>query len=122
LNTPVMFCQLLKDRAAALPEIMDADLAPVALQAALWGAPGRTELPWFQAPPDAAWRQAVQLLHELEALGDAGRANLSTALGNLSISGVVQNNGAFTFAGAIFLAGLPNAISIFVTADYRSEV
>ena len=58
---------------AALPEIMDADLAPVALQAALWGAPSRTDLPWFQAPPDAAWRQAVQLLHELEALGDDGR-------------------------------------------------
>jgi len=58
---------------AALPEILDADLAPLALQAAAWGAPGRTELPWFTLPPDAAWRRAVDLLRELEAVDDAGR-------------------------------------------------
>jgi ATP-dependent helicase HrpB len=58
---------------AALPEIMDTDLAPVALQAALWGAPGRTALPWFQPPPDAAWRHALELLQELEAVGEDGR-------------------------------------------------
>lgn len=57
----------------ALPELMDADLAPVALQAAVWGAPGRTDLPWFMAPPDAAWRQAVELLRELEAVDAQGR-------------------------------------------------
>jgi ATP-dependent helicase HrpB len=57
----------------ALPEIMDADLAPVALQAAAWGAPGRTDLPWFMPPPDAAWRQAVELLRELEAIDADGR-------------------------------------------------
>ena len=57
----------------ALPELMDADLAPVALQAAAWGASGRTDLPWFTPPPDAAWRQAVELLRELEALGADGR-------------------------------------------------
>ncbi|MFZ4397541.1 MAG: ATP-dependent helicase HrpB [Kiritimatiellia bacterium] len=57
----------------ALPEIMDADLAPVALHAAVWGAPGRTDLPWFMPPPDAAWRQAVELLRELEALDSEGR-------------------------------------------------
>ena len=59
--------------AVALPEIMDADLAPVALQSAAWGAPGRTDLPWFTPPPDAAWRQAVDLLRELEAIDATGR-------------------------------------------------
>ena len=57
----------------ALPELMDADLAPVALQAAAWGAQGRTDLPWFTPPPDAAWRQAVELLRELEATDADGR-------------------------------------------------
>jgi ATP-dependent helicase HrpB len=57
----------------ALPEIMDADLAPMALQSAAWGAPGRTDLPWFTPPPDAAWRQAVELLRELEAVDADGR-------------------------------------------------
>jgi ATP-dependent helicase HrpB len=58
---------------AAVPEILDADLAPLALQAAAWGAPGRTDLPWFTPPPDAAWRQAAGLLRELEALDGKGR-------------------------------------------------
>ena len=57
----------------ALPEIMDADLAPLALQSAAWGAPGRTDLPWLTPPPDATWRQAAELLRELEALDDRGR-------------------------------------------------
>lgn len=57
----------------ALPEVMDADLAPLALQAAAWGAPGRTDLPWLTPPPDAAWRRAVELLRELEAVDSQGR-------------------------------------------------
>ena len=52
----------------ALPEILDADLAPTVLQCAEWGTAARTGLPWFTPPPDAAWRQATLLLHELEAL------------------------------------------------------
>jgi ATP-dependent helicase HrpB len=57
----------------ALPEVMDADLAPLALQAAAWGAAGRTDLPWLTPPPDAAWRRAVELLRELEAVDSQGR-------------------------------------------------
>ena len=59
--------------AMALPELMDADLAPVALQSAAWGAHKRTDLPWFTPPPDAAWRQAMELLRELEAVDADGR-------------------------------------------------
>lgn len=57
----------------ATPEIWDADLAPTALQAAAWGAPGRTDLPWFTPPPDASWRRAVDLLRELDAVDADGR-------------------------------------------------
>ncbi len=57
----------------ATPEILDADLAALVLQSADWGAAGREELPWFTPPPDAAWRQAVALLQELEALDASGR-------------------------------------------------
>jgi len=52
----------------ALPEILDADLAPVVLQSAEWGSAARDGLPWFTPPPDAAWRQAIELLVELGAL------------------------------------------------------
>ncbi len=52
----------------ALPEIFDADLAPVVLQSAEWGAAARDGLPWLTPPPDAAWRHATALLLELGAL------------------------------------------------------
>lgn len=54
----------------ALPEILDADLAPVRLQAALWGASERSALPWPTEPPESAWRLAGELLHSLDALDD----------------------------------------------------
>jgi ATP-dependent helicase HrpB len=56
----------------ALPEILDADLAPLRLQCADWGASERESLPWFTPPPDAAWRQATDLLRELGALAATG--------------------------------------------------
>ncbi|HSR43114.1 MAG TPA: ATP-dependent helicase C-terminal domain-containing protein, partial [Longimicrobiales bacterium] len=54
------------------PEILEADLAPLALTLAAWGAePG--ELRWLDPPPGAAYAQARELLAGLEAL-DAGGA------------------------------------------------
>ena len=46
------------------PEITEADLAPLALDLALWGADPQ-ELAWLDPPPDAAYRQALELLVEL---------------------------------------------------------
>lgn len=57
----------------ALPEIYDADLAPLRLQAAAWGADEPAALPWLTAPPDAAWQQATRLLQQLGALDNAAR-------------------------------------------------
>lgn len=56
----------------ALPEMLDADLASLVLQCAEWGATERTALPWITPPPDAAWRRALSLLRELDAVSPQG--------------------------------------------------
>jgi len=56
--------------AFAAPEILDADLAPLALDLARWGS---SDLRWLDAPPAAAHAQASALLTELEALDADGR-------------------------------------------------
>ncbi len=57
----------------APPEILQADLAPVALAAADWGSSDPASLPWPTPPPRAAWDQALALLRALGAL-DASNA------------------------------------------------
>ncbi|WP_308639335.1 ATP-dependent helicase HrpB [Paenibacillus silvisoli] len=56
------------------PELLGADLAPLALELAVWGIedPGE-ELAWLTKPPAAAYGQAVELLAELEALDAQGK-------------------------------------------------
>lgn len=56
------------------PEIMEGDLAPLALDLAVAGVRDPGELAWLDAPPAAAWSQAVELLAELEAVDEHGRA------------------------------------------------
>ena len=58
--------------AKALPEILDADLAPLVLACASWGALKRDALPWLTEPPSAAWDQATGLLRRLGALDHSG--------------------------------------------------
>jgi ATP-dependent helicase HrpB len=57
----------------ANPEILDADLAPLVMASAAWGALRRTDLPWMTPPPASAWDQASRLLMELGALDADGR-------------------------------------------------
>jgi ATP-dependent helicase HrpB len=63
--------------AALLPqapaEILEADLAPLALELACWGAQDPLSLAWLDAPPAAPLAQARDLLERLEALGPDGR-------------------------------------------------
>ncbi len=54
------------------PEIRTADLAPLALELAAWGARDARTLAWLDAPPEAAFNQARELLAELDALDDSG--------------------------------------------------
>ena len=49
------------------PEILEADLAPLALELAAAGIRTVDELRWLDAPPAPALAQAQELLHELEA-------------------------------------------------------
>jgi ATP-dependent helicase HrpB len=57
----------------APPEILEADLAPLALTLACWGAEAG-ELAWMDPPPEAALSQARDLLRQLGALDPAGRS------------------------------------------------
>ena len=55
------------------PEIQEADLAPLALDLARWGAADPGQLAWLDPPPAAAFAQARELLAELGALDEGGR-------------------------------------------------
>jgi ATP-dependent helicase HrpB len=50
------------------PEILEADLAPLALELARWGCRDATQLNWLDPPPAAAYQQAQELLQHLGAL------------------------------------------------------
>jgi ATP-dependent helicase HrpB len=51
-----------------LPEILRADLAPLALELAVWGTVDAGDLAWLDPPPAAALAQARDLLQRLEAI------------------------------------------------------
>ncbi len=55
------------------PEILEADLAPLALELANWGVPDPNKLRWLDSPPAGALAQARELLSELDALDGQGR-------------------------------------------------
>lgn len=59
--------------AFATPEIADADLVPLALDLADWGAADATALAWLDAPPAATLASGQDLLRQLGALDAAGR-------------------------------------------------
>lgn len=54
------------------PEIAEADLAPLALELASWGARDPQALRWLDPPPSATYAQAVELLILLGALNPDG--------------------------------------------------
>ena len=56
------------------PEILSADLAPLALELALAGVDDPADLRWLDVPPAAALSQARTLLFELDALDERGAA------------------------------------------------
>ncbi|MEQ9400969.1 MAG: ATP-dependent helicase HrpB [Longimicrobiales bacterium] len=56
---------------ARTPEILEADLAPLALELAVWGADVE-ELRWIDRPPASAMAQAGELLRALDAVADDG--------------------------------------------------
>ena len=59
--------------AQTAPEILEADLAPVALDLAEWGIVDPRTLRWLDPPPAATFAQARDLLRSLEAIDAQGR-------------------------------------------------
>ncbi len=53
--------------AHATPEILQADLAPMALQLLSWGVADSSELRWLDPPPQASYRQAISILERCGA-------------------------------------------------------
>jgi ATP-dependent helicase HrpB len=56
------------------PEVLEADLAPLALELAIWGVDDPVKLNWLDPPPGAAYAQAIRLLAQLGAIRSAGSA------------------------------------------------
>ena len=54
------------------PEILEADLAPLVLELAQWGARDPADVAWIDPPPAAHWHQAVGLLQWLDMLDADG--------------------------------------------------
>lgn len=54
------------------PEILAADLAPLAMELAMWGDPDARSLKFLDAPPASHLRQAQELLRFLGAVGQNG--------------------------------------------------
>lgn len=65
--------------AHSTPEILHADLAPLVLQLLSWGVDDAAELAWLDAPPEAAWQQALSILEQTGALytQDDGKPQLT---------------------------------------------
>lgn len=66
--------------AARRPEILEADLAPMALELAQWGVRDPGLLDWITPPPPGALRQASELLHVLGALRDGALTDRGRAM------------------------------------------
>lgn len=59
--------------AHARPEILEADMAPLCLELAVWGVVHPSALRWLDGPPEEGVRQALALLRGLGAVDGAGR-------------------------------------------------
>ncbi|CAM3928702.1 ATP-dependent helicase HrpB [Paenibacillus alkaliterrae] len=55
------------------PELLEADLASLALELAVWGIQDPLELAWLTPPPEASYEQAVSLLRQLQAIDESGK-------------------------------------------------
>ncbi len=70
-------------RAVRTPEILEADLAPLRLELAQWGAKTADALRWITPPPAGAWQQAEALLNDLGALDNTVMTRRGRALAEL---------------------------------------
>lgn len=108
------------------PEILIADLAPLALDLANWGTVDATSLDWLDPPPAAAMSEAWELLYELGALDVEHRITpLGRRMAGLPLHPrlarlVLDGEQAGLAAAACDLAALLEERDIF-RRDLRSE-
>ena len=67
-------------------EILNADLAPLALQLLSWGVDDPAELKWLDPPPRGAWQQAIDLLKSLGAIEQRENTSILTTHGQAMTS------------------------------------
>lgn len=65
--------------AQSAPELLEADLASLALELAIWGIQDPLELEWLTPPPQAAYEQAASLLRQLKAIDESGKPTAAGA-------------------------------------------
>ncbi|MCC7168437.1 MAG: ATP-dependent helicase HrpB, partial [Rhodospirillales bacterium] len=95
------------------PEILAADLAPLALELASWGTRDPAQMKFLDPPPSAAFAQAVSLLRDLDALDAEGRVTamgramaelpLHPRLAHMVLAGKARGEGALGAAIAVLI-------------------
>ncbi|MCX5495053.1 ATP-dependent helicase HrpB [Kaistia dalseonensis] len=92
------------------PEMLEADLAPLALDLASWGVSDPSGLAFLDPPPKPAWEEAVALLQRLDAL-DAGRRLTDEGRGLARLSLHPRLGHMLRRAAALDLGGLAGVIA-----------
>jgi ATP-dependent helicase HrpB len=100
-------------------EITEADLAPLALELARWGAADAGRLAWLDAPPAPMLAQARELLQQLDALDSSGRI---TALGSEMASLPLHPRLAHMLLAARGFAAVPLAAELAALLSERDLV
>ncbi|MDF2572720.1 MAG: ATP-dependent helicase HrpB, partial [Sporomusa sp.] len=86
-----------------MPEIMVADLTPLALELAVWGVTNHNHLRWLDPPPEAALDTARRLLEKLGAVSNGGITSHGQQMTKTGLhprlAHMVLKAGEFGFAG-----------------------
>lgn len=116
---------------SSTPEIREADLAPLALELAAWGAPDPAALVWLDPPPAAAYQQARDLLVQLGALNEDGLTphgkrvaalGLHPRLAHMVLQAIPLEHGALACELAVMLSERDFMRAASGDADVRSRI
>ncbi|MFN2358568.1 MAG: helicase-related protein, partial [Desulfotignum sp.] len=109
------------------PEILEQDLAGVALELALWGVRNPRDLTWLDPPPKEEFDQARHLLHTLGAIDDQGGitphgkaiagSGIHPGLAHMVLEANRQGNGFLACCLAVLLDAAAPGGAVIVAAD-----